>query len=155
MRHGVIHQRTGQRLAGIRIEIDLLADRLADALRDRAVGLTVHDQGIDAAADVVDRGVARDRHGAGIGIDFHFADRGAVGKHRLVHFVIGDDRDAVLERFGQRNAGGFVGKLEKIEGAVGVARAEAAVVERDMLQRGTEHGGGDQLTPGDEIDGGF
>ncbi len=74
MRHAVIHQRAGQRLAGIRIEIDLLADRLADALRDRAVGLAMHDQGIDAAADVVDRGVARDRHRAGVGIDLDFAD---------------------------------------------------------------------------------
>ena len=54
-RHAVIHQRAGQRLAGIGIEIDLLPHRLADALRDGAVGLAVHDQRIDAAADIVDR----------------------------------------------------------------------------------------------------
>ena len=135
MRHAVIHQRAGQRLAGIRIEIDLLADRLADALHDRAMGLAVHDQGIDAAADVVDRGVAGDRHRAGIGIDLHFANGGAVGKHRLVHLVVGDDRNAVLVRLRQFVLGRLLGEFEEIEGAVGVARAKPAVVERDIVRR--------------------
>src|SRR6516165_7653405 len=41
-RHRVIHQRASERLAGIGIEINLLAHRLTDALGDRAMGLAVH-----------------------------------------------------------------------------------------------------------------
>ena len=65
------------------------------------MGLAVHDQRIDAAADVVDRGIAGDRDLAGVGIDLDLADGAAVGEHRLVHLVVGDDRDAVLEIVGQ------------------------------------------------------
>ena len=60
-RHAVIHERAGERLAGGGINVALLPQRLAHALRDAAMRLAVDDQRIDAAADVVDRGVARDR----------------------------------------------------------------------------------------------
>ena len=40
--------------------VALLAHRLADPLHDRAMRLTVDDHRIDAAADVVDAGVAHD-----------------------------------------------------------------------------------------------
>ena len=69
---------------------------------------------------------------AGLRIDLDFADGGAVGKHRLVHLVVGDDGDAVLERVGQLMPRGFAGEFEEIEGAVGVARDETAVIERNM-----------------------
>ena len=61
------------------------------------MGLAVHDQRIDAAADVVDRGVARELDDAGVGIDLDLADRAAVRKHRIVHLVVGGDGEAVLE----------------------------------------------------------
>jgi hypothetical protein len=48
-RHGVIHERSGQRLAGRRLDKALFPQRLADALRDAAMGLAVDDQRIDAA----------------------------------------------------------------------------------------------------------
>ncbi len=53
----------------------LLPHRLADALRDAAMRLAVDDQRIDAAADIVDRGIAGDRRPAGLGIDLDLADR--------------------------------------------------------------------------------
>ena len=42
------------------INVALLPQRLSHALRDAAMRLAVDDQRIDAAADVVDRGVARE-----------------------------------------------------------------------------------------------
>ena len=79
------------------------------------MGLAVDDQRVDAAADVVDAGVTRDRNFAGVGIDLDLADRGAVGEYRLVHLVVGDDREAVLQRAGQLVPRRFARKLEKIE----------------------------------------
>ena len=122
---------------------------------DRAVGLAVDDQRIDAAPDVVDRGVARDLDRAGVGIDLDLADRAAVRKHRLVHLVVGHHRDAVLEVVGQRVARSLGGKFEEIEAAVGVARREAPVVELDLVRRLAEDDRGDALAFGDDLDGGL
>ena len=83
------------------VDDELLPQRLADALRDGAVGLAVDDQRVDAAADVVDAGVAREREAAGFRIDLDFAHRAAVGEHRIVHLVVGDDGEALGEIVGQ------------------------------------------------------
>ena len=120
-RHAVIHERSGERLPGIRIEIDLLPHRLPYPLRDSAVGLAVHDQRIDAAADIVDAGVAGDLDPAGVGVDLDLADRRAVGKHRLVHLVVGDHRNAVLERLRQLVTRRLAREFEKIESEIGIA----------------------------------
>ena len=53
-RHAVVHERAGERLPGIRLDIELLPQGLTDALRDGAMGLAIHDQRIDAAPDIVD-----------------------------------------------------------------------------------------------------
>ena len=135
-RHAVIHERAAQRLAGRRLGVALLPHRLAHALRDAAMGLAVHDQRIDAAADVVDRGVARDRDVAGVGIDLDLADRAAVRKHRLVHLVVGGGGEAVLAAC---SCARLLGQLEEIEGAVAGRRREAAVVELDAVGRRVEH----------------
>ena len=127
-----------QRLAGRRIDVALLPHRLADALRDAAMGLAVDDQRIDAAADVVDRGVAGDLDVAGVGIDLDLADRAAVRKHRLVHLVVGDDREAVLEIVAAARPRGLLGEFEEIEAAVAVAATKAAVVEVDLVRRRVE-----------------
>ena len=52
-------------------------------LRDAPVGLTVEDERVDRAADVVHRRVAHDRDIAGLGIDLDLADRAAEGKPAL------------------------------------------------------------------------
>src|SRR5262249_60190383 len=57
-RQTVIHERTDQRLAAVALHVALLPQGLTDALRDRAMGLAVNDQRIDAAPDVVPRRIA-------------------------------------------------------------------------------------------------
>src|SRR6187431_113480 len=64
-RHGIVHERAGQKLPGARIVDAMLQQRLADALNDPAVSLTMNDQWIDGASNIIDRNVARDLNGAG------------------------------------------------------------------------------------------
>src|SRR5262249_8571422 len=52
-RDGVVHERTREQLGAVAIVDAALVQGLADALRDRAMGLAVQDAGIDSAADVV------------------------------------------------------------------------------------------------------
>ena len=79
-----------------RIDRALLPHRLADALGDAAMALPVHDQRVDAAPDIVDRGIARDLDGAGLGIDLDLADRAAVREDRVVHLVVGGERELAI-----------------------------------------------------------
>jgi len=104
----------------------LLPQRLADALRDPAVSLAVDDHRIDAAADIVDRRIARQVDPAGFRVDFHLAHRAAVGKHRIVHLIVRRSRERAepVQR-------GLLGQFEDIEGAVARRRAEAPVGERN------------------------
>ena len=48
-----------------------------------------NDQRVDAAPDIVDRGIAGEREPAGLGIDLDLAHRAAIGEDRIVHFVVG------------------------------------------------------------------
>ena len=52
--------------------------RLADSLGDAAVDLAVNNERVHGAADVVDGDVGDHLDRTGIGIDFDFADMGAV-----------------------------------------------------------------------------
>jgi hypothetical protein len=84
------------------------------------MSLAVHDQRIDAAADVVDAGVARDRRQASVRIDLDLADRAAVREHRIVHLVgRGRPRGRPSTRR-QREPRALLGELEEIEAAVAV-----------------------------------
>src|SRR5471032_951823 len=95
-RHAVVHERAAQRLAGI-VDHALLPERLADSLHDRAMRLAMDDERIDATADIVDRGIAAERQPAGVGVDLDLADGAAIGKYRLVHFVIGNNGKSTSE----------------------------------------------------------
>src|SRR6185436_15771536 len=66
--------RTGEELSAGGVVAAFLAKCLADALGNATMRLPVQDQRIDRAADVVERGVADERDGAGVGIDLDFAD---------------------------------------------------------------------------------
>ena len=131
------------------VEAELLPHRLADALRDAAVRLPVHDERIDAAADIVDRGVAGDGDRARVRIDLDLANGAAVRENRLVHLVVGLDREPVLELVGQVVLGGLPRQLEDIEGVVGARHAEAAVLEFDLVRRRSGDDGRDRLAPSD------
>ena len=58
--------------------LDFCHQRLAGALRDAAVGLSLDDHGVHCPADVVDGRVAIDRDHSGCGIDFDLGDVTAV-----------------------------------------------------------------------------
>jgi hypothetical protein len=58
-------------------------------LRDAAMSLAVHDQRVDAAADIVDDRIARDLDHAGFGVDLDLTDGAAVWENGLVHLVVG------------------------------------------------------------------
>ena len=83
-RNRVVHEARRERLARFGVVDEALAQRLPDALDGAAFELADHDHRIDDAPDVVDRPVAVELHGAGIGIDFDFADVAAVGPARRV-----------------------------------------------------------------------
>ena len=62
----------------LRVEMDVLHQRLAGALRDAAVDLAVQQQRIEHGADIVDHAVAHDLDLAGFLVDLEFADVAAV-----------------------------------------------------------------------------
>jgi len=75
--NAVVHEGAGRYLTARRIERNTFAQRLAQPLSDSAMRLSFDDHRVNRAADVVHRRVAHDPHGAGNGIDFDFAHRGA------------------------------------------------------------------------------
>ena len=117
-RHSVIHKRSTQELPRCRIDRALLPHCLADTLGGAAMGLAVHDQRVDAASDIVDDGIAGNVDPAGLGIDLDLADGTAIGKDRIVHLVVGDDRELVI----QTEAGGLLRQFEKINAAIAARR---------------------------------
>ena len=64
------------------VEMDVLHQHLARALRDAAVDLAVQQQRIEHGADVVDHAVAHDLDLAGLRVDLDLADVAAVREVR-------------------------------------------------------------------------
>ncbi len=79
------------------VEHDRFHQRLADALGDAAVDLPFAEQVVHDLADVVDRGVAGERHHAGLRIDLDLADVAAV---------------RIIRRLRRERAGGFQPDVE-------------------------------------------
>ena len=75
----------------------VLEHRLAEALRDAAMDLAVHDHRIDDGADVVDRPVADELDAPGFGIDLDLADMHAVAEGEVRRVVDGGVLQAGLE----------------------------------------------------------
>ena len=86
--HRVVHQRSGQELAGLVVD-HLLEEGAADALRDAAVHLPLDDHGIDDPPAVVGHDVSEQLDAACRGVDLDLGDvNGArIGHGR--HVVIG------------------------------------------------------------------
>ena len=102
------------------------------------MGLPVHDQGVDGAADVVHRGVAHDLHHAGLRIHLHLAHRAAVREGRCAHRLVARplERPAqVLGRVGVRGGGR---DLEEADGAIGAAHPELPARELEIGHRGLQ-----------------
>ena len=104
----------------------MLEQRLAHALRHRAMRLAGRDHRVDQHAVVVDRGVARQRDAAGVAVDLDLDDMRAVGKGQVLALpgMIGVERLALLAA--ERR------DLEQADGAVGARDDEAAVLEADV-----------------------
>ena len=81
-RDRVLHEGRGERLAGLRVVVAALPQRLAHTLGDAAVRLAMHDHGIDGPSDVVHRRVANDLHHTGLCVDLDLAHGRSIGKGR-------------------------------------------------------------------------
>src|SRR6202040_1469863 len=77
-RHGVVHKRAGEHLAALRIVVRVFQQGLPNSLGNAAVDLTVNNERVHGAADVVDGDVGDHLDRTGVGIDFDFADVGAI-----------------------------------------------------------------------------
>ena len=75
-RHGVVHVGRGHELAGI-VVMGAFEDRLADALRDTPMHLTLDDHRVDDIAEIVCRDELDDLGRAGLRVDLDLADVGA------------------------------------------------------------------------------
>src|SRR5437763_13048241 len=65
-RYRVIHEARRQQLPALRLVIAVLKQRLADPLGNSAMRLTMQDQRINCASDVVNRSIAHDLDLAGV-----------------------------------------------------------------------------------------
>src|SRR5262245_4000308 len=104
--------------------------------------LAMKNQRIDGAADVIDTAVARDLDLPGVGINFDLAGGAAVRKHRLVHLVLGRDREAVLQFGRQGEALDFAREFQKVEGAIAGWRGKPSVGEVHVVGSGVKRNGG-------------
>ena len=116
------------------IDDAFLPHRLADPLGDPAMGLPVHDQRIDAAADIVDHRIAGDLDHTGFGIDLDLADRTAVRKYRIVHLVVGCDCEFTIGAEPRP----LLCQFEKIEAAIVRGCGKPAIVKDDLVGAGVE-----------------
>ncbi len=130
----------------------MLAQRLADALRDAAVDLAVDDERIDRAADVVDRRVFDDLDHAGVGIDLHLADMRAVGKARGRDGLValrGERAAQILRQIGALHRGAR--DLENADRVVGALHGKAAILEFDVGGRSLQQVLGDTRALLDDV----
>ena len=77
--HGIIHERSAEQLAAIRIIGHLFGQGLADALGDTAMDLAFDDDRVDHIADVVDHPVTDDLGHARVRVYLDLADVAAIG----------------------------------------------------------------------------
>ena len=140
-RHRVVHERAGQHLAGFRIVDRVLQQRLADALRDRAMRLAGGDHRIDQHAVIVHRRQPHQRDRAGIAIDLDLHDMRAVGEGHVLARprVIGVERRAGLAR--------PRGHVQQRDRAIGADDSEVSVGECDVGFRRLQRIGGDRPCP--------
>ena len=120
-RQCIVHEGAAQHLAGLRIVHRVLQHRLADALRHAALHLADRQHRIDQRAEIIHRGVAVQRDGAGVGIDLHFRDMAAVRE--------GDDVEQVPDigvQTWRMPSGRFAG-----------SRAARATASRSMARSGS------------------
>ena len=131
---------------------DVLHQDLADALRHAAVDLAVQQHRVEHRADIVDHGVARDLHRAGLAIDLDFADMASV---RIVLHVGAIDRGRgqtafhVLRQFCRVRRGPR--DLPHGQCPVGLRAGENSLREVDVGDIDAEQMGGKRLRLGGDL----
>ena len=111
----------------------VLDQGLADALGNPAMRLTMQDQRIDGAPDVVHRRVTDDLNLACFGIDLDFTDLRAVGKARDGERLVGDAGEGPLQIPWQVLArDGGRGNLKDADFAIGAGDPISAALELDV-----------------------
>src|SRR4029450_4183799 len=113
--------------------------RRSYSLRRPAFELADDDHRIDHAADIVDRPVAIDLDGAGLRIDFDFADVRSVGPCRIGNRARRIEHDALLRL--------FLREVEEAHGPVRSRDAEHAVTVLDVANGGFKFAPGELLRP--------
>ncbi len=114
-------------------------------MRDTADDLSLEQQRIDHRPDIVDDRVADKFCGAGVGVDFDLADMATVWKGRRVGLEGGLRLKRRLDPRRQHHVIGLARHLADIQSPVGPGDAELAVLEHDILGRGLQHVGGEDL----------
>src|SRR5215470_6254588 len=159
-RHGVVHERAGEELAGAGIVHEMLEEGLAEALHDAAVDLPLDEERVDHPSHVVDHRVAHHAHRARGLIDLHLAHVAAIGERhagrhegrglaeagleagrKLARYVSGaghrPEGDAAIC---PRHREAPVAELDVVDGSLQQMRGDAAAA-LDHLLGGAEHGG--------------
>ena len=135
-RHGVVHERAGDHLAGIPLPDRMLHQRLTDALGNAAVQLPFDDHRIEDPAGVMHHDIGQQLGRTGFRIDLNLTDMATIREgagRRLKRF------HGLQRRVG--NASGFRDCLERNR-AVGPHDAILAVRKVDVLLGRLERGGG-------------
>ena len=88
--HGVVHERSGQRLAARGVVVALLHQRLARTLHDAAMHLAVNNHRVDCFAHIINGGILHHFQRAQRGVDLHLAHVAAIGEACVVKCLVGE-----------------------------------------------------------------
>ncbi len=143
----IILEARRQRLRA-RVVFHELEQCIADAVRDPALHLAVHDQRVDHVAAVVRHHVVDERDAAGEGIDLHLDHVGAVAIRRLRRREIGRVLEAGRlsrrERESWHALRGARQLAERHRRPVAAAGGGAAVLDVDVAFSHAQHAGGER-----------
>ena len=107
----------------------------------------MHDHRVDAAPDIVNHSIAGDLDPASLGIHLGLANRTAIRKDRVVHFIVGDDGKSAIHTKARR----LLRQLEKVEAAVAARRRETPIGKCYLVCGRFENTGGNVLALGDQL----
>src|SRR5215831_4292420 len=125
----------------------MLEQSLSDALHDAAMDLSLEQQRVDDAAEIVDDRIAFDTHRTRLRIDLDLDDmttvrKGLRGGHPMV-------RGIEPRRHCRRQLAGLSRRLrhlEDVQTKIGARHAKCTIIETDIVHRHFENMSGDLLT---------
>jgi hypothetical protein len=130
----------------------MLAQRLADALHDAAMDLAVDDHWVDGATDIVDRGVAHQLDGPGLGVDLDLADVATVWEGGKIDRLITLTAERPAQVVGEIVALQDLGRdLEDAERTVGALDRKTSVGEFEITGIGLQRMARDPEAPGNYL----